>query len=165
MVSRKKTGGRPARTASIEGRRRARSTGRRRRRRIVTGTKLLLVLGAVVLGASPFLLRQFGGPRSHPDPRPDVSAEMLLPGSHFSHTPAVAAVYLQAAEIPHVLDGLYCYCHCDRHAGHHSLLDCFRDEHARSCGVCLAEAVLAHRLVGEGQSLPEIRAAVDDAFR
>ncbi len=35
-----------------------------------------------------------------------------------------------AREIPDVLDQLYCYCECDKHAGHKSLLSCYTDGHA-----------------------------------
>jgi hypothetical protein len=41
-----------------------------------------------------------------------------------------ARAYEIAHEIPHVLDQLYCYCECDKHLGHHSLLSCFIDSHA-----------------------------------
>ena len=35
-----------------------------------------------------------------------------------------------AREIPDTLDGLYCYCECDKHMGHKSLLSCYTDGHA-----------------------------------
>lgn len=35
-----------------------------------------------------------------------------------------------AREIPDVLDQLYCYCECDKHMGHKSLLSCYTDGHA-----------------------------------
>lgn len=42
-----------------------------------------------------------------------------------------AAVGHQVArDIPDVLDQLYCYCECDKHAGHKSLLSCYTDGHA-----------------------------------
>jgi hypothetical protein len=40
-----------------------------------------------------------------------------------------ARAYRVAQEIPDVLDQLYCYCECDRHLGHKSLLSCFTDDH------------------------------------
>jgi Protein of unknown function with PCYCGC motif len=40
-----------------------------------------------------------------------------------------ARAYRIAQEIPDVLDQLYCYCECDRHLGHKSLLSCFTDDH------------------------------------
>ena len=35
-----------------------------------------------------------------------------------------------ARDIPDVLDQLYCYCQCDKHIGHKSLLSCYTDGHA-----------------------------------
>ncbi len=35
-----------------------------------------------------------------------------------------------ARDLPDVLDRLYCYCECDRHLGHASLLSCYTDGHA-----------------------------------
>jgi len=35
-----------------------------------------------------------------------------------------------ARDIPDVLDQLYCYCACDKHLGHKSLLSCYTDGHA-----------------------------------
>jgi hypothetical protein len=35
-----------------------------------------------------------------------------------------------AREIPDTLDQLYCYCECDKHLGHKSLLSCYTDGHA-----------------------------------
>jgi hypothetical protein len=35
-----------------------------------------------------------------------------------------------AKDIPDVLDQLYCYCECDKHLGHKSLLSCYTDGHA-----------------------------------
>ena len=32
-------------------------------------------------------------------------------------------------EIPDILDQLFCYCECDKHLGHHTLLSCFVDSH------------------------------------
>lgn len=41
-----------------------------------------------------------------------------------------AAAHRVAREIPDVLDQLYCYCQCDKHVGHKSLLSCYTDGHA-----------------------------------
>lgn len=41
-----------------------------------------------------------------------------------------AAAHKVAREIPEVLDQLYCYCQCDKHMGHKSLLSCYTDGHA-----------------------------------
>jgi hypothetical protein len=41
-----------------------------------------------------------------------------------------AEAHKVAREIPDVLDQLYCYCGCDKHQGHKSLLSCYTDGHA-----------------------------------
>lgn len=41
-----------------------------------------------------------------------------------------ARAYQIAQQSPEILDQLYCYCECDKHLGHHSLLSCFVDSHA-----------------------------------
>jgi hypothetical protein len=40
-----------------------------------------------------------------------------------------ARAYQVAWEIPEILDQLYCYCGCDKHLDHVSLLSCFTDDH------------------------------------
>ncbi|MDH3672958.1 MAG: PCYCGC domain-containing protein [Gammaproteobacteria bacterium] len=51
----------------------------------------------------------------------------VLDGQHFAG-PAGRA-YRAAAEIPDVLDHLYCYCECEPAIGHKSLKSCFVDLH------------------------------------
>ena len=41
-----------------------------------------------------------------------------------------ALAHQVAREIPGTLDQLYCYCECDKHQGHKSLLSCYTDGHA-----------------------------------
>ena len=101
----------------------------------------------------------------HPDPRSELSALTVESSSRYASYPRIAEVYDMAAEIPHVLDGLYCHCDCSKHSNHRSLLTCFQDDHGAGCDVCLTEAALAHRMTNEGRSLKEIRQAVDDLYR
>lgn len=42
----------------------------------------------------------------------------------------VALAHQVAREIPDILDQLDCYCGCEAHAGHKSLLSCYTDGHA-----------------------------------
>lgn len=79
----------------------------------------------------------------------------------------VEAGYRAAAEVPDVLDELFCYCFCEdpRHAPmHRSLRSCFTDAHATQCTVCLREALRARELVQEGLPLPEIERRIDAEF-
>jgi hypothetical protein len=101
---------------------------------------------------------------SHPEPRPEAHSHHVAPSGQYSEYPRVAGIYAQAAEIKDVLDGLYCYCRCSEHSGHYSLLDCFADDHAARCDICLSEAALAHKMNGEGASLEQIRDAVDGLY-
>jgi hypothetical protein len=101
----------------------------------------------------------------HPDPRADASSLPVDASSRYAAYPRIAQVYDMAAEIPDVLDGLYCHCDCSLHSNPRSLLTCFQSDHGAACDVCLTEAALAFRMNGEGRSLKEIRKAVDDLYR
>jgi hypothetical protein len=69
-------------------------------------------------------------------------------------------VYALAAKIRPVLYQQPCYCYCDRHIGHKSLLDCFVGTHGAECDVCQKEAVLAYQLTQKGKTPMQIRAAI-----
>jgi Protein of unknown function with PCYCGC motif len=69
-------------------------------------------------------------------------------------------VYALAAKIKPVLYQQPCYCYCDRHAGHKSLLDCYVDKHGTECEICQKEAVLSYQLTQKGKTPPQIRAAI-----
>lgn len=100
----------------------------------------------------------------HPDPRPEITGETVVPAARYASYPRVNAVYTQAAEISAILDGLYCYCDCARHSGHRSLLSCFESDHAAACDVCMSEASIAHRMTMDGRSLHEVREAIDEFY-
>ena len=100
----------------------------------------------------------------HPEPRPGVTAERILPASELK-TEKARKLYDQAREIPEVLDGIHCYCDChDDPMRHRSLLSCFESDQAAGCYACGTEARLVHKLHGEGKTLAEIREAVDRKF-
>jgi hypothetical protein len=65
--------------------------------------------------------------------------------------------YRIAREQPVLLAKLHCYCHCDEKLGHRNLLDCYRDNHAASCGICMGEARDAAQMSKQGTSVDEIR--------
>lgn len=75
-----------------------------------------------------------------------------------------ARAYQIAKEIPEVLDSLYCYCDCEKHFGHKSLLTCYVDEHAKHCDICMDEAFMAYELHKQGMDVIAIRKAVDQKF-
>lgn len=122
-----------------------------------------LIAGAVVVTLSFVITRDASA--HHPDPRPTMTSADVKSASEYSRYPRVAGVYRQAREIPQVLDGLYCYCQCSEHSGHYSLLDCFRSDHGAGCDICLSEATLAYRMTQDGQTLDEIRGAIDQLYK
>ena len=69
-------------------------------------------------------------------------------------------VYALAAKVKPVLYQQPCYCYCDRHAGHKSLLDCFASMHGSECDICQKEAVLAYQLTQKRKTPAQIRAAI-----
>ena len=58
-----------------------------------------------------------------------VRREKRSPLSPALFVAQTARAYQVAQEIPDILDQLYCYCECDKHLGHVSLLSCFTDKH------------------------------------
>ena len=69
-------------------------------------------------------------------------------------------VYALAAKIKPVLYQQPCYCYCDRHVGHKSLLDCYTSAHGSECDICQKEAVLAYQQTQKGKTPSQIRAAI-----
>jgi hypothetical protein len=86
----------------------------------------------------------------------------ILDGKYFAGQAGQA--YRAAAEIPDVLDHMYCYCECERSVGHKSLKSCFVDLHGANCDICQEEALMAWRLNREGLSVLQIRRKIDGAF-
>lgn len=136
--------------------------------RVVRSRTPLWIMGGSV-GATLLVLAvlsQRGAERSHhPTPRVDAHSSHVMSAGRYEQSPHVEETYAMAAEIPAVLDGLYCYCFCGSTFGHYSLLDCFKNDHAATCGVCLDEAVLAFEMTQRGGSLDDIRQEVDRRYR
>jgi hypothetical protein len=120
--------------------------------------------GAAVIGLLILPTLGLGDGPGHPEPREHIAHDHVASAERYSTYPRVARTYALVAEIPHVIDGIYCYCACSEHSGHYSLLDCYRDDHAARCDVCLSEADMAHQMHRDGRSLDEIRAAIDRLY-
>ena len=118
---------------------------------------------AVALAGVVFLTRPATG-SSHPTPRPGITADKILPDFAVPRNPGALDAYAAARRAPGTLDGVYCHCDCSKHAGHRSLLTCFESDHGAYCDVCMGEARLASDMAGRGQSLLDIRAAIDRQF-
>jgi hypothetical protein len=73
----------------------------------------------------------------------------------------VQNAYALAAKIKKVLYQQPCYCYCDRHAGHGSLLDCYTGKHAADCGVCLREGLYAYEQTKKGKTAAQIREGIE----
>jgi len=133
----------------------------------VTGKTPWVLAGAAIaaLAGVVFLTRpQTAQGSQHPDPRPGVTAEKILPDAFIPHNPGVTEAYAAARRSAATLDGVYCHCDCSKHAGHRSLLSCFESTHGAYCDICMGEAMLASQMAGQGQSLQKIRAAIDRQF-
>jgi len=125
--------------------------------------------GIILTGAGPreaFSLarrdRRPGLP--HPDPRPGITGENVLPESELGTKRRVLEAYEAARTHPEIFDGVYCACRCDKSMNHRSLLSCFESRQAIGCMACREEAELVGRLASDGKTLEEIRLAVDKEF-
>jgi Protein of unknown function with PCYCGC motif len=134
--------------------------------------QLLRLIGATLAVAATPRLASAALGRSH-TPRGPITAKdaaylhggetrPILDGKYF--TGRAGEAYRAAAEIPDLLDQLYCYCDCEQTIGHKSLRSCFVDLHGASCGICQNQALLAWNLKRKGLSVLEVRNEVDRVF-
>jgi Protein of unknown function with PCYCGC motif len=100
----------------------------------------------------------------HPEPRPGITAERVLPPGMVPEGAGTLEAYEAARRVPQVLDGIYCHCNCSKSIGHRSLLTCFESDHGAYCDICMGEAMLAEKMHGSGNSLQQIRKAIDAQF-
>lgn len=91
-----------------------------------------------------------------------IEARPILTDAVF--TGRVAEAYRIAAEIPKVLDSLFCYCYCKKNHNHKTLLTCYTTKHGSKCDICLNEVFYAYDLYNQGKTLDEIVIAVDKKF-
>lgn len=106
---------------------------------------------------------------AHPEPRPGITADGVIPTSELlaqGFSADVAELWDGIAAIPGIADGIACYCGCmGPPMNKRSLLVCYtREGMARGCEICQGTARLVIRRHGEGQSLERIRAAVDARY-
>ncbi len=106
----------------------------RRPRRVRQGVVLGLVVVAVTAAAIEWKLGASGARPNGISPAisaPRVARRETRPTLDPARFVGQAALAHQVArDIPETLDQLYCYCECDKHAGHKSLLSCYTDGHA-----------------------------------
>jgi hypothetical protein len=83
-----------------------------------------------------------------------------LPPSRFAGRPVVVTAYTIATKIPKVLAQQPCYCGCDEHFKHRSLLDCYTSDHTAGCGVCVKVTFLTWEMTRQHKTPAQIRAAI-----
>ncbi|MFZ5506625.1 MAG: PCYCGC motif-containing (lipo)protein [Pseudomonadota bacterium] len=89
----------------------------------------------------------------------------VLDPQRFSR-PEVRRGYWIATQIPALLNKLYCWCGCENRGIHRSNLQCFEDEMAMDCPVCLGTAEMAYQMSQKGiTDAATIQAAVDVRWR
>ncbi|NNF02949.1 MAG: hypothetical protein HKN17_00675 [Rhodothermales bacterium] len=134
-------------------------------------------LGIVLLGGAAPLAgghaRAFGNLHArhplfgeHPEPREGIDASLVMTDEMVEHLGEdVVEVYRMIRAIPQVADGIGCYCGCVARPNYRSLLTCYyEDGMARGCPICQGEARLVYRRHTEGQTLAQIRRAVDARY-
>ena len=129
---------------------------------IVAGVAAAALAGVLVFGRPQQTPVAHGS--THPDPRAGITAEQVLPSAFVPRTPGSTEAYAAARQAAATLDGVYCHCDCSKHAGHRSLLTCFESTHGAYCDICMGEAVIAAQMAAQGQSLEQIRVAIDRQF-
>jgi hypothetical protein len=114
--------------------------------------------------AAPAATRIPGGAAPEPFIAGLIETRPIVPANNY--TGRAAATYRYAAEIPQVIDSLYCYCQCKENPmfHHKTLLTCFTDDHAADCDICMKEAEMAYEMTKQGKTPKEIQAAVDQYY-
>ena len=103
----------------------------------------------------------------HPEPREGITGEGVVPTEQLQSEgipEETIALYDGIRAIPEIADGLACYCGCML-MGNRSLLTCYHDTGmARGCLICQGSARIAIRRHQEGQTLDQIRRAIDARY-
>ncbi len=114
----------------------------------------------------------FGAERSHqaspvvhPTPRKGITGAKVMTAAQLVKSAYLIPLFDAIRAIPDVADGIRCSCGCAELPGFYSLLSCFEgDAMALICPICQGAGKLTVRLHGEGQTLAQIRIAVDAQF-
>lgn len=102
---------------------------------------------------------------AHPTPRPGITGAKVLGADQLVKWPHLQELFDGIRAIPAIADGIRCSCGCVDLPGYYSLLSCFEGAAmATICPICQGAGKLAVRLHGEGQTLAQIRVAVDAQF-
>lgn len=115
--------------------------------------------GLIGLAMMPWDRRTDTEPFPHPDPRPGITAENVLPDEKLPDKKRVKEAFAAVREQPELFDGIYCPCECSKQ--HRSLLVCFESAQPTGCYGCIEAAQLVAEKAKEGKTLAEIRAVID----
>ncbi|MFT7553669.1 MAG: hypothetical protein ACI9BV_004007, partial [Rhodothermales bacterium] len=101
-----------------------------------------------------------------PEPRLDIDSSLVLDGEQLEGaSKKVKEIFGMIREIPQIADGIGCNCGCAAMPTYRSLLTCYYETGmARGCPICQGEARLAYRRHQEGQTLEQIRRAIDARY-
>lgn len=101
----------------------------------------------------------------HPTPRKGITAAKVLASAQLAARPDLQELFDGIRAIPAVADGIRCSCGCAELPGYYSLLSCYEgDAMAKICPICQGAGRLTIRLHAEGQTLGQIRVAVDAQY-
>jgi hypothetical protein len=132
-----------------------------KRRTIAFPCFLLIVCAAMVLAGCASRnhsekLEQFGELVYHHNP-PTEPLPDTLDTLQFEENHAAFVAYALAAQMRSTLYQVPCYCPCNKHEGHKSLLDCFTSKHGVRCRLCQQEVIFSFLQQREGKSAAQIR--------
>jgi len=124
------------------------------------GTKGIVVLTAAALLVVAIVYAMSSGSQSSDSAASssdDAAAKLRVTLDPQRFQGNVRETYQIAERDPALLSQLHCYCGCDKTLGHHSLLDCYRDDHASRCAICMGEARDAEPMAQRGMPIEQIR--------
>lgn len=105
------------------------------------------------------------GPVVHPTPRKGITGTKVMTAAQLAKSAYLIPLFDGIRAIPDVADGIRCSCGCAELPGYYSLLSCYEgDAMALICPICQGAGKLTVRLHTEGQTLVQIRIAVDAQF-
>jgi len=130
----------------------------------------LVGLAACTRGGEPAEKASLSTPPAvSPAPSTTTAADATKPNAVMNPElypdPKVRAAYAAAKKYAHVLEQIYCYCHCKENIGHRALVQCFETNHASGCDVYMTEAMTAAKMTEQGKAPKEIQQAIDAYYR
>lgn len=104
-------------------------------------------------------------PVVHPTPRKGITGAKVMTAAQLVKSAYLVPLFDGIRAIPEIADGIRCSCGCAELPGYYSLLSCYEgDGMATICPICQGAGKLTVRLHAEGQTLAQIRVAVDAQF-